>query len=142
MKHALTGLVIGFAATAAMFAPATAQPAGSAPATAACARPPAPLMPQASQAGALSLTQMTALKRQRDIYFTNTDTFLGCVNGQIEQRMNAMFASGAPMDQSLNGLGQSHADMNRERAAIYERFVRLCLAWEDRNGQGSIKCVD
>ena len=150
MKQALTNLVIGVIMLGAAFAPApvaaqVTNPAPApapAPAVASCARPPAPLVPQPIQAASLTLSQMTALKRQREVYFKNADVFLGCVNGQIEARMNTMFATGAAMDPALNGLGQAHSDFSRERAAIYERFVRSCIAWEDRNGQGTLNCFE
>jgi hypothetical protein len=85
---------------------------------------------------------MQALWIQRNAYFVSADNYLGCVSGQIEGRMTTMFQTNAPMDQSLTGLGQSHSDMSRERAMIHERYVRLCIAWEDRNGYGKVPCFE
>ena len=50
---------------------------------------------------------------------------------KIDARMKTLFATGAPLDAELRSMGLAHEDASRERAAVYERFLRMCLAWED-----------
>ena len=97
----------------------------------ACVRPTAPVFPLQSTASALTQPQIEAQRTARDTYFTAADANLACLDREIDTGMRALFASGAPMDPALRQKGLAHEDASRERAATYERFLRLCLAWED-----------
>ena len=96
-----------------------------------CVRPAAPVFPAAATAGTLAQPQIEQHRAARDAYFSAADANLVCLDQTIDAKMQALFASGAPMDAAMRQLGVAHEDASRERAAIYERFLRLCLAWED-----------
>ena len=98
---------------------------------AACLRPVPPAFPAPAAAGALSQPQIEQHRAARDAFFTAADANLACLDAAIEARMRTLFATGAPMDEGLRRLGQAHEDASREKAQTYERFLRLCLAWED-----------
>ena len=96
-----------------------------------CVRPVAPVFPAIARAVALSQPQVEQQRAARDTFFTAADANLICMDQAIDTRVQALFASGAPMDTAMRQLGLAHEDASRERAAVYERFLRLCLAWED-----------
>ena len=96
-----------------------------------CVRPAAPVFPAPTAVGALTQPQIEAQRSARDTYFTAADANLACMDGNIDARMKTLFATGAPLDADLRALGLAHEDASRERAAVYERFLRMCLAWED-----------
>ncbi|MDX2234131.1 MAG: hypothetical protein NW200_06505 [Hyphomonadaceae bacterium] len=112
-----------FAATPSVGAVAAAQEA--------CVRPAPPAFPAPADAGALTRPDIEGHRAVRDGYFTAADANLACLDRQIDARMKTLFATGAPMDAGLRALGAAHEDASRERAQVYERFLRLCLAWED-----------
>jgi hypothetical protein len=105
--------------------------AGPATAQETCLKPAAPVFPAASTAGTLGQQQLEEHRAARDAYFTAADANLACLDRAIESRMKTLFATGAPMDAELRRLGTDHETASRERAVTYERFLRLCLAWED-----------
>jgi hypothetical protein len=105
--------------------------AGEAAAQQVCLKPAPPVFPAPTTAGALAQPQIEQHRTARDTYFTAADANLTCLNANIESRMQTLFASGAPMDAELRRLGAAHEEASRERAMTYERFLRLCLAWED-----------
>ena len=96
-----------------------------------CVRPAAPVFPPIATAGALSQPQIEQHRTARDAYFSSADANLACMDQAIDERMRVLFSSGAPLDAAMRQLGVAHEDASRERAAVYERFLRLCLAWED-----------
>jgi hypothetical protein len=96
-----------------------------------CIRPVAPVFPPLSAAATLSQAQVEQHRTTRDTFFTDADTNLSCMDKTIDDRMRTLFSTGAPMDAAIRQLGAAHEDASRERAAVYERFLRLCLAWED-----------
>ena len=96
-----------------------------------CARPAAPTFAAPATAGALAQPQIEQHRAARDAYFVTADAHLACLDRTINARIQTLFASGAPMDAAMRQLGAAHEDASRERAAVYERFLRLCLAWED-----------
>ncbi len=104
---------------------------GEAAAQQACVRPTAPVFPAPSAAATLSQPQIEQHRTERDTYFVAADTNLTCMDQAIDARIQALFSSGAPMDAAMRQLGATHDSASRERAAVYERFLRLCLAWED-----------
>jgi hypothetical protein len=118
------------------------RPAPTVPgASSTCARPAMPAFP--ASATAISADQLSGLRRQRDTFFLSSDTYLNCVNNEIESRMRAMFASGAAADPVMDALGKAHSDASRDRATVFERFVRLCMAWEDsRQAYGVGRCTE
>ncbi len=105
--------------------------ASNAAAQDACHRPAGPVFPPVAAAGALAQPQVEQHRAARDTYFTAADANLACVDAAIDARMKELFATGAPMDAAMRQLGVSHQEASAERAAVYERFLRLCLAWED-----------
>jgi hypothetical protein len=104
---------------------------GEAVAQEACLRPVPPAFPAPAAAESLGQPDIEGHRAARDAYFTAADANLACLDRSIESRMRALFASGAPMDADLRALGAAHEDASRERGMVYERFLRLCLAWED-----------
>lgn len=105
--------------------------ASEAAAQQACVKPAPPSFPAPASAGTLGQAQIEQHRAARDSFFTAADANLSCLDASIESRMQALFASGAPMDADLRALGAAHETASRERAQTYERFLRLCLAWED-----------
>ncbi len=105
--------------------------AGEAAAQEACLRPAPPAFPAPAAAASLTEADLTAQRATRDAFFTAADTHLACLDRSIDGRIRDLFASGAPMDAATRQLGAAHEDASRERAQVYERFLRLCLAWED-----------
>lgn len=105
--------------------------AGEAAAQESCLKPAAPVFPAPAAAGTLGQPHIEQHRAARDAYFTAADANLACLDRAIESRMQSLFASGAPMDAELRRLGTDHETASRERAVTYERFLRLCLAWED-----------
>lgn len=97
----------------------------------ACVRPAAPGFPPTLAARLLSAERIETLRGARDDYFTAMDAYLDCVNGEIETRMRALLGSGSGGDDGLAALAEEHRSASEERAGVYERFSRLCLAWED-----------
>jgi hypothetical protein len=104
---------------------------GEAVAQEACLRPVPPVFPAAAAAATMSQADLEAVRATRDAYFTAADANLSCMDRTLDARMNDLFATGAPMDAATRALGRAHEDASRERGVVYERFVRLCLAWED-----------
>jgi hypothetical protein len=117
---------------------ATALLAAAAPSPATgptlCLRPQAPAIAAAERGRTLTSADVENQRAAADRYFTSMDSFLDCTNREIERRMKAMFATNAPIDPGLNDLGAAHRAASEEKAAISERFVRVCLAWEDASG--------
>lgn len=105
--------------------------ASEAAAQQACVRPAMPVFPPIATAGALSQPQIEQHRTARDAYFAAADASLACMDETIDAKMKSLFATGAPMDAAIRQLGVSHQEASAERAAAYERFLRLCLAWED-----------
>jgi len=105
--------------------------ASEAAAQQACVKPAPPAFPAPATAGTLGQTQIEQHRDARDSFFSAADANLRCLDASIESRMQSLFASGAPMDAELRTLGAAHETASRERAQTYERFLRLCLAWED-----------
>jgi hypothetical protein len=96
-----------------------------------CVRPVAPVFPPLSAAATLSQTQVEQHRTARDTFFTAADANLSCMDKTIDDRLRTLFSTGAPMDALMRQLGAAHEDASGERAATYERFLRLCIAWED-----------
>lgn len=105
--------------------------ASEAAAQQACVRPTAPVFPAPTAVSALTQAQIEDQRTARDTYFTAADANLACMDRAIDARMKTLFASGAPIDAELRTMGLAHEDASRERATVYERFLRMCLAWED-----------
>lgn len=98
---------------------------------ASCVRPAAPVFPATTAAASLTQPQIEQHRATRDSFFVAADANLACLDRTIDDRMRVLFSTGAPMDAAMRQLGVSHEEASRERAAVYERFLRLCLAWED-----------
>jgi hypothetical protein len=112
-------------------AAAFAALAGEAVAQEACLRPVPPAVPAPAAAAAMSQADLEGHRAAREAFFTAADANLACLDRTIQARMLDIFATGAPVDAATRALGQTHEDASRERGLVYERFLRLCLAWED-----------
>lgn len=106
---------------------------------ASCAKPPAPAFPSPATAAALQPQDMEQHRYTRDSYFAAADANLACLDADIETRMRALFATGAPMDETLRQAGLAHEQASRERAAVHEQFLRMCLAYEDAKGPANCR---
>jgi len=117
-------------------ATAPAQTPAQTPAApaAGCTRPEPPVFASPATAGALAAADIDQARYARDAYFNAADANLACLDADIEARMRTLFATGAPMDDALRAAGLAHERASRERAETYERFLRLCLAYEDAKG--------
>lgn len=121
---------------AALPAPGLAQPPAAAPPApaAACMKPPPPVLPPASAAAAMDPAAFQQHRYARDAFMSAADANLACLDADIDARMRALFASGAAMDAATRAQGLAHEQASRERADVYEKFLRLCLAYEDTHG--------
>jgi hypothetical protein len=95
----------------------------------ACVRPVPPTFP--ASGATLSQTEIETHRATRDAYFSAADANLTCMDRAIDVRMQQLFATGAPMDPAVRQLGAQHEAAAKERGLVYERFLRMCLAWED-----------
>jgi hypothetical protein len=134
MKPAIAA-VLAVSLTFALAAPlsAQAQTGLSAPAPG-CMRPPPPVFPAPAAAAAMAPDALQQHRYARDAYFAAADANLACLDRDIDARMRTLFATGGAMDSTLRAQGLAHELASRERAETYEKFLRLCLAWEDANG--------
>lgn len=101
---------------------------------AACVRPQPPVFPAPSAAAAMQPGEIDQARYARDTYFAAADANLACLDADIEARMRTLFATGAPLDDGLRAAGLAHELASRERAETHERFIRMCLAYEDARG--------
>lgn len=106
-----------------------AAPFAHAQAQAACSRPQAPAIPE--NAAGMGMADLAAAHEARDRYIAEADQYRLCLDQDIERRMDIMFRTNAAIDPVLEERGLEHASISAERAGVYERFVRLCLKWED-----------
>jgi hypothetical protein len=106
----------------------------SSPYQVACSRPAPPVFPGLAAAATLQAQDMEQHRLARDSYFAAADANLSCLDADIEARMRTLFATGGAMDSTLRAQGLAHELASRERAETYEKFVRMCLAYEDTHG--------
>ena len=119
---------------AALVAPVPAMPQAPATPAAGCMKPPPPILPAPSAAAALDANAFQQHRYARDAYMAAADANLACLDADIDARMRAVFASGAPMDAVTRAQGLAHEQASREKADVHEKFLRLCLAYEDTHG--------
>lgn len=140
--HAMSRFLTALCAAAlAIAAPASAQapaPAAAAPVQA-CAKPQPPVFPAPAAAASLQATDIDQARYARDAYFAAADANLACLDADIESRMRTLFATGAPMDPALRAAGLAHEQASREKAETHERFLRMCLAYEDAKGPAACR---
>ena len=98
------------------------------------------MLPTRAAAANLQAGEIDQARYARDAYFAAADANLACLDAEIEARMRTLFATGAPMDAALRAAGAAHEQASRERAETHERFLRMCLAYEDANGPVSGGC--
>lgn len=139
MKSALSAtLVLAVLAVSPVEAPAQgvapAAVAATSPYPISCSKPAPPLFPAPATAATLPAQDMEQHRFSRDSYFAAADANLSCLDADIEARMRTLFATGGAMDLSLRQAGVAHEQASRERADVHEKFLRLCLAWEDSHG--------
>lgn len=109
---------------------ARAVPAQAAPSRAfGCDRPGRPALPsdQASQ-GQIDQSRSATLD-----YFRNADAYRACLDRFITAERDKMFRDNTPETPELKAAAGEHSGVSQEKAAVFERFVLLCYAWEDRN---------
>jgi hypothetical protein len=141
MKSVLPALLI-LAALAAAPTGAAAQtpPQAARHSPAACVQPPPPAFPTPAAAATLQPQDMQQHRLTRDSYFAAADANLACLDADIEARVRTLFATGAAMDAGARAQGLAHEEASRERAAVYEQFLRMCLAYEDAKGPIASGC--
>lgn len=141
MKTFAAVLAFALAAQGAYLAPLLAQtPPTAVPAPIhACARPQPPVFSTPAMAATLPAGAIDQARYARDSYFAAADAHLACLDADIEARMRTLFATGAPMDAGLRAAGLAHELASRERAETHERFLRMCLAYEDANGPANCR---
>jgi hypothetical protein len=130
---AASALLLGLAGPAPAQTPATSPVYG-------CAKPQPPVFPTPAAAASLQAAEIDQARYARDSYFAAADANLACLDADIEARMRTLFATGAPMDATLRAAGVAHEQASRERAETHERFLRMCLAYEDAKGPVSGGC--
>ncbi len=122
--------------------PAVAQPRAATPVlpqAAGCMKPPPPVLPGPAAATGLDAAAFQQHRYARDAYMSAADANLACLDADIDARMRTLFATGAAMDAGTRAQGLAHEQASRERADVYERFIRLCLAWEDTHGPANCR---
>ncbi|MDZ4776486.1 MAG: hypothetical protein SGJ23_06840 [Alphaproteobacteria bacterium] len=130
---AACAVVLGLAGAAPAQTPATSPVYG-------CAKPQPPVFPAPAAAANLQAAEIDQARYARDSYFAAADQNLACLDADIEARMRSLFATGAAMDPTLRAAGVAHEQASRERAETHERFLRMCLAYEDAKGPVSGGC--
>jgi hypothetical protein len=128
-----------FFAAALALALLAATPAVSQTPAATCMKPPPPVFPAASAAAGLDAGAFQQHRYARDAYMTAADANLACLDADIDARMRALFASGGAMDAATRAQGLAHEQASRERAEVHEKFLRLCLAYEDTHGAAACR---
>lgn len=139
MKRFAAALLLAAACVAP--APGLAQQFAGAPAApaATCMKPPPPVLPPASSAAAMDAAAFQQHRYARDAFMSAADANLACLDADIDARMRVLFASGAAMDATTRAQGLAHEQASRERTDVYEKFLRLCLAYEDTHGPSACR---